>query len=281
MLSNFQILVSSIGTVCTVSIIICVTIDTINNINNHNKTKHHTIESKWRLLLISITIVALLCYLFHSTSVSLIHANIYPPNDLFCTWLARINTAIYHCTRCTFYTVLIIRVYLSFNNSIYKYNVRLIICLFIIVSLWWTFAMIGDLIIDGIGGYYSNDINSCQPIFQMYGIIMSGLVDFTLSIICLILFIKPLIKLNKLIKIYANMSVHTNVSEPETKTKTELQNIPTTTAQTAPTIVTVQSKTNTKDIKHKKTKNKRKARDDSLDELIYRYALLVIIAVVS
>ena len=58
--------------------------------------------------------------------------------------------------------------------------------------------MMGDLIIDDINGYYDHNLNACQPSFALYGVIASSIVDFALSIITLILFLRPLIKLNKL-----------------------------------------------------------------------------------
>ena len=58
--------------------------------------------------------------------------------------------------------------------------------------------MMGDLVIDGINGYFDPNINACQPIFALYGVISGGIVDFGLSIITMILFLRPLIRLSKI-----------------------------------------------------------------------------------
>lgn len=113
----------------------------------------------------------------------------------------RCNTAVYHLTRCAFYALLITRIHVAFSNSVYSYNKKLKISLLIIVASCFTFAMIGDLGINGISGFYYDDtpgFASCQPIFKLYGIVLSGLIDTILSIVLLLLFIKPLLKLNEI-----------------------------------------------------------------------------------
>ena len=111
----------------------------------------------------------------------------------------------YHLTRCTLYSILVIRIYIGFSDSMYSYSFKYIICpLFITISLWFCIAVFFDDIYTQFGavsGEYNQHYQSCSPIFNQHAVLTSGLFDIVLSSILLILFIRPLVKLNQEMKI--------------------------------------------------------------------------------
>ena len=85
-----SLIVTAIGSCCTFSIIIALVINLVNvrrfksdpNPNSQSTTR-------WKKILMIITNLALISFLLHSASVTIIHLNFYPQTKLFCTWLAR------------------------------------------------------------------------------------------------------------------------------------------------------------------------------------------------
>ena len=55
----------------------------------------------------------------------------------------------------------------------------------------------GDLVFDAVNGYYDSNLNACQPQFELYGVITSSFIDFSLSLITMLLFLRPLCKLRQ------------------------------------------------------------------------------------
>eukprot|EP01084_Bolivina_argentea_P065265 118966_1 len=219
--------------ICTISIIAAIIVN-IHNTKTSNRSDTDLSNSKLKQILAIITNSAILLNLLHSISLTIMHFDLYPTDIIFCSWLNRINTFIYHCTRCSLYSLFILRVHISFQDSVYKYNVKLIIIpLFAIVIMWFIFAIMGDLFLEAIMGQYDTKTKMCEATFALYGILMSAFIDFMLSIISLTLFLRPLIKLNTVQNTYlskstcqsTNVSVHTVNSQKSNSISDNVNNV--------------------------------------------------------
>eukprot|EP01084_Bolivina_argentea_P154240 268899_1 len=256
-----------IRTICAICISLIITGIIVNYINIYKSPPSIIKLSKevnhWKSWLIFLTNISILAFLLHGSSVGLIRFNIYPSNDTFCIWMTRINIAIYHCSRCAFYALLITRIQISFKNSIYKYNIKLIITLFIIIFIFFLVAITSNLVLHQASAYYDEQNACCVAIYASWGIIVSGSFDFIYSIICLILFIRPLLKLRKQCQIIQPINnMHSVTSELPPIDRPQLAAVNSTTATMYQNKVTLDI-----DIVNKKNKKKKKRTEENTSEL--------------
>eukprot|EP01084_Bolivina_argentea_P270877 460715_1 len=255
---------------CVIFIIIAIIVDFINktkykSTDNNKNAESFTKTMRCESVSSLFTITAMVLFLLHSSMVALIRLNIYPTDDIFCIWLSRANTASYHALRCLLFTIFIARVHISFKDSVYEYNNRFIIIpLYIFVAVTFIFEMIQDLTTGNVSGYYNMDIHACSATFETWGVLLSAFVDFILSVITLILFIRPLIKLNLMNRMENN--IH-NVRMNDIKTESHaIQR-----AQSLSNDISTPTHQHTNNVSQK----------NSLGALILRYGLLVTISIVS
>eukprot|EP01084_Bolivina_argentea_P308589 533651_1 len=202
----FNITVGTIGIISTILILIALIIKFILN-NKRRKSSLQRMTSNphdlpiyyWRFALDILTNICIISFLIHAASVSLIRFNLYPAT--FCPWVTRCTISVYHITRCTLYAILVIRIHIGFSNSMYSYSQKHIIYpLFILIILWFITALSFDIISNVVNGKYNIKYQTCSPIFKSYAVIVSGTFDVLFCTILLILFIRPLIKLNRNMK---------------------------------------------------------------------------------
>eukprot|EP01084_Bolivina_argentea_P262015 442987_1 len=112
-----------------------------------------------------------------------------------CGYFANVVSIWWHSSKCCIYYTFVLRMKMVFNNSAYAYSNKLLISLTAGITVFWMYALFGDLTeIYGTYEYVASE-NSfwCQVHLAIFGIIITGIVDSFLSIVCLILFVKPLI----------------------------------------------------------------------------------------
>ena len=105
-----------------------------------------------------------------------------------------ITTALWHTYKCLMYFIIVLRMKLVFTGSMYQYSNKIIYSLYTFILLFWCYAMFGDFT-EIYGTYqYIPDENTywCQYYMAVFGVILSGGIDFMISVVCLILFTKPL-----------------------------------------------------------------------------------------
>ena len=256
-----SLVVVSIGIGCTTLIILAVAMDTINRRRyesiraaKQDDTQRND-EHTGGFVLPLLTNIAMIVFVLHTTSVSLARVGVYPSNHSFCTWLVRINISLFHIARCSLFAVLICRIHLSFRDSTFAYSSKYVYFpLYFIIFCWMVFALIHDVTLETVSGHFDAVIQSCVPRFPAWGIALSASIDLVLCVISLILFIAPLIKLNKL-------------QNAEYSIEMEQHHIETDSPASAGSVSRVSS------LKAK--------RDTKLGALIIRYALLAMIAIGS
>lgn len=261
-----NIIIGSIGVICTVLIIIAITVDIINRRKTKQAKRKHSDQKESKpgetkygdCILLNMTNITLIVFLIHSASVAPIRLDVHPQSHSFCKYLTTINSVLYHTSRISLYAILICRVHVAFNGSCYEYNKKLIIYpLYVFVISFFIFAIVADIFF--VDAYYDNDIGACVPHFALWGLLTSFAIDITMCIITLILFIRPLVKLNKIAQIENSIQMTDSPSS-------DLPESPE--AMTQDISVTSVNSSTTK-------------RDNSLGALILRYALLVIISIGS
>ena len=187
-------LFGAIGVFSTAMILFAIAIDLVN----HRKSEKQDSSTKTPqsvTILSWLTATALYAFLLHSGIVSLIRLGVYPDADVFCLWLAKSVTALYHFTRGTLYAVLVCRVHVTFGGSVYEYNRRLVIApLYALIASWLVSCVTLDMVF--VGGHLGHE-EVCVADHAWWGVVLSGSVDLLLSAICLALFVVPLAKLNK------------------------------------------------------------------------------------
>ena len=249
-----NLIIGSIGILCTTLIIIAIALDIHNKRKwrlSKDRTTSNTEQNSGDIILFTLTYITLMIFLLHSASISLIRFDIHPKRDTFCKWLTAAHTILYHASRLFIYATLICRVHVTFKGSVYEYHRCIIYALYLFITINFIYLTISDIVFTQ--GYYDVDINACVPHFPLWGLIISFAVDSTLCIVSLILFIKPLIKLNKLSQIEDSIQLDDNPSSGDQRTTNRANSV--------------------------HSSNGR--RDNSLGALIIRYALLVIIAIGS
>ena len=101
----------------------------------------------------------------------------------------------WHTAKCSIYNIYVLRMKVSFKGSAYEYSNNVLYVLCILFNLYWVYAVFGDM--TEIYGSYeyipSEDTYWCQFHFALWGMIVTGTIDTILSMICLSLFLKPLI----------------------------------------------------------------------------------------
>ena len=159
------------------------------------------------------------------------------------------------------------RVRISFHDSTYQYNMKLVIWPLIIMIILLFMIQVTAIDLIDVSGYYDQNKKSCAPLYPLYGVFVSGSIDFILSIVSLILFIRPLIRLNKINKINEMMS---------TTIDTNHDHIPNIDSKTDPPRPKSVSAVSVRDLRGCQSKSTMK-----LDGIIIKYALLVTMAIVS
>eukprot|EP01084_Bolivina_argentea_P117708 208985_1 len=136
-----SVVITVIGFICTISIVIAVSINSYNHITTKRAHTPTPLSAYWFKTLSFLSIVAMLTWFLHALNITLNSMNIYPTTNIFCIWQSRLSTAVYHISRCSFYAILIIRLHVAFNNSVYQYNLtKILLPLFIIVASFFIFA---------------------------------------------------------------------------------------------------------------------------------------------
>ena len=101
----------------------------------------------------------------------------------------------WHSSKCIIYFILVLRMKVVFDGSAYQYSNKILYTLAVFVALFWVYAIFGDM--TEIYGTYeyipAEDKYWCQCHLAIYGIALSGGIDTVLSIVCLILFTRPLL----------------------------------------------------------------------------------------
>mmetsp|Transcript_51821 Transcript_51821/g.46520 ORF Transcript_51821/g.46520 Transcript_51821/m.46520 type:complete len:384 (+) Transcript_51821:27-1178(+) len=310
------------GIICTILILIAIITDVINKRKSEllRKASGAPTTSRvpnakkkfWVRILLILTNFALYSFLIHTFSVSLIRFNIYPQTHLFCRWLATVNTAIYHCTRYSLYLVLITRIHVSFNinDSAYSYSKKYVIFpLLILLIINFILALAADFLLPaeaGIDGYYDEEIEACAPIFGVAALAVNLLNDLFFCTVLLILFIRPLIKLQgmrKAVKLQEMSSGQRDKSRDVSSkltitTNTSTKSVDTPTLPSAHSLEPAlshseaqQSPTSTNDAEVDDRMNrirsmsmeskKKKDQQHKFSEFVVRYAVCVIVAICS
>ena len=209
-------------------------------------------------ILLTMTNITLVVFLIHSASVAPIRLDIHPQSKSFCQYLTTINSVLYHTSRISLYAILICRVHVAFDGSCYEYNKKFIIYpLYIFTISFFIFAITCDILF--VEGYYDDEIGACVPHFVLWGLLASFAIDITMCIITLILFIKPLIKLNKIAQIENSI---------------QMTDSPSSDLPASPEAITQDTSVNS-------VNNTATKKDNSLGALILRYALLVMVSIGS
>eukprot|EP01084_Bolivina_argentea_P145902 255602_1 len=255
MLNNVNLIVATIGTLFTFSIIIGIIIDVINRKKYFVRSESNlSVHNHWEKALEILNNIAIVSLLIQAIGVTSVRYEIYPPH--LCSYPTRICTLVYHICRVTLYAIFILRVHVSFLNSAYQYSNKLIISpLLCIILFYFAFAIYADTI--HVTGTYNYKLNYCVAIHSEWGVMLSGFLDVSLSIITLILFIRPLIKLRKYKG--SNYPSSNTISSHNTF---ELSN----TNANSPTV---------------KSKRQSRRENDKLAQLMTKYTILVVTSIVS
>eukprot|EP01084_Bolivina_argentea_P291369 500762_1 len=141
--------------------------------------------------LISFTFVYECLILFGLFGIIHVWFGVLPDCGIFPNLLA----VFYLSTKCLIYYTFIFRIKIVFNGTAYEYSNNILFCLIAAVTLFWIYGIFGSFTeIYGTNEYVpSEDSYWCQCHLAIFGIILSGGLDSILSVICLILFLKPLI----------------------------------------------------------------------------------------
>eukprot|EP01084_Bolivina_argentea_P268142 455371_1 len=182
--------------ICTFFVMLGIIIDCIQfrKLKSKDETAKPTILPLiYRVLTISLMSI----YLTETASITAMKLDMNPEDAILCGWWHRINVILYHITRYMLYALLILRLHISFNGSIFGYSVKFVILpLYITIIIFFISQLIADTF--GVSGYYNEKRETCAPLFAFYVVAMSGCIDFIYSVLSLILFIRPLIYLNKI-----------------------------------------------------------------------------------
>ena len=116
-----------------------------------------------------------------------------------CGYFVNLLTIWWHSSKFCIYYTFLIRIKLVFNNTAYEYSPKILYTLTSMITLLWIYGIFGDMT-EIYGSYqYIKSENTywCQSNLAMFGLIFMGFLDSILSVFCLVLFIKPLIKILK------------------------------------------------------------------------------------
>eukprot|EP01083_Nonionella_stella_P075979 206806_1 len=165
-------------------------------------TKRTSIKSnqKYVTLNASLTMAMLIFSLIHQIHDTLDMFGVF--QSLFgfikdCGILPNLTAIWWHCSKFCIYNIYILRLKVAYGESAFGYKDKTLLLLSIVVNIFWIYSIFGDL--TEIYGTYqyepSEGIYWCQLNVAVFGIVMTIAVDATLSILCLVLFLRPLIKI--------------------------------------------------------------------------------------
>ena len=123
----------------------------------------------------------------------------YSKHDWICSVTQSIGVIFLHTAKVAIYCIFILRVETSFKGSVYEYSPKFIGCLFFSLFIVYMVDIFGDIF--ATNGYWiynkEYDIYWCQLNAATWGLGFTVLVDLFFSIVCLVLFTKPIKHLMK------------------------------------------------------------------------------------
>ena len=184
----------------------------------------------WYSVLRHVTTVCILTFLIHSCGSWMNRIDLFPDTQVFCTWFERyiapfvihfaknyfivripfvscstnrMSVTLYHTARCTMYCILVMRIHLGFQNTMYSYSPKLVIYPLFTIIIWWYLMVVFDTFIgvlytklSPIYGFYNMEHETCLVIVHKWAAALACSYDIIISTILLVLFPRPLVLLN-------------------------------------------------------------------------------------
>ena len=154
-------------------------------------------SNKYRLMNAVLITMMLFCTFGFQFQLLLGFFGIVPKNDKYCGVWPNMASIWWHSIKFFIYLILILRLKTAFDGSAYEYNWKIIYGLTVFVALFWLYAIFGDMteIYGSVEYIVSENRYWCQVHLAIYGVALSGGIDTILSMLCLILFTKPLLNI--------------------------------------------------------------------------------------
>eukprot|EP01084_Bolivina_argentea_P308591 533653_1 len=182
---------ASIGITLTVllSIIIAYDIDT----KCTRTVDGHSDESKKEMkILIYVNVISTLMHM-----IAVILGVLVTKNDISCRWRARLAVVVFHISRCSLFVIFVRRIQIAYDHPIFRLNRIHFYLLYAIIAVYF-FPYVLYIDWTTVDSTYHKEFDGCFTTFTPgIVVIIVFLLDIILSMYCLILFIRPLVKMAK------------------------------------------------------------------------------------
>lgn len=148
---------------------------------------------RWTKIGKTFTYLGLLFYIFQTLTITI---QPFEParSDESCDIWEFFATAFYHWSKSCLYALFIARLQIGFSNSAHSYSKQKIIYpLYILLFIYVIVATIADY--TDVHSTWNNETKSCEPEWAVWGLLLTVGCDLFFTIICLVLFTRPLCKL--------------------------------------------------------------------------------------
>ena len=145
------------------------------------------------ILIIATMFAAMANWIFNLLNDFYLLEKIIGGRPKYCGYYMNMSPLFWHTTKNLMYYLFVSRIAIAFNDSVYQYSPMIIRGMFMVITIWWIFAIYGDIV--HVYGEWMEEPNGgwwCETYLASYGVPISFGVDIIISIICLYLFVRPL-----------------------------------------------------------------------------------------